>query len=174
VNAFEKSYDDGSAVQVTTHDTQVVFAQTSQGTFGRGAALISPDDARALATELNTAADAAEAFKPEVTTTATPLPGEPGGAAAGVGDLVAQLGGVEGLKKLLAAVESNQPAAPRAADTPTAPYVVPDPHAKASTTRDPTGAAPYAPGNYPVNTGGTAPATAPTSTSTEPHSGGQG
>lgn len=114
---FEKSYPDGARVQVSTHDDQVVFAQTSQGTFGRGAAVIPPADARELATQLNDAADAAEAFVAEPQPTTGAQPGEPGGPAAGVGALIAQLGGADGLRQLLAAAEGSQPAAPAAPTT---------------------------------------------------------
>ena len=50
-------------IHVGTADAQVVFAQTSQGTSGRGAAIISASDARELAAELEKAADAADAFR---------------------------------------------------------------------------------------------------------------
>jgi hypothetical protein len=127
MSQFEKTYPDGAGILVTTLDDQVVFAQTSNGTTGRGSAIVASADARELATALNAAADAADAFVATAVPSGAPLPGQPGGPAAGIADLVAQLGGTAGLEALLTALKDAEAAVAATPPLPPGPAPFPAP-----------------------------------------------
>ena len=136
MDPLQITHPDGSAVQVQVDRDTVVIQQSTAGVVGRGAGVLTAEEARQLADYLRDAADAAEVYEAETPPSEQPPVAQPVLAA------IEQLGGADAILALARAIESDRAAAASKtaeATSTSTPAATEEPKAGQSATATPAG-----------------------------------